>query len=84
MTTRERTERLLNDLDVLCRVAEAGAIGAELLEDTVTMHRTRKAVSDARTIMRRVIFDLEDAEKYAENTSTCSSCGTVHPAGCAE
>ena len=77
MTAQERMERVLNDLDVMLRIAEKGAHGAALLDDKVAMQRLCKDLRDARTIARKSHFAIEDAERYAVGIIDCPTCGGV-------
>ena len=77
MTAQERMERVLKDLDVLTRIAEKGAHGAELLDDKVAMHRLCKELREARTIARKAHFAIEDAERYAVGMIDCPTCGGI-------
>lgn len=68
MTTRNRTERVLKDLDRLWITAQMGAIGCQgPLKEKVEMQRLMKAINKARLIVRGNVFVLEDAERHVTN-----------------
>ena len=82
MNTRARAERILKDLDNLCQAVEMGAVGCDVLDDKVRMHGTRKDINEARRLIRKRIFDIEDAETHSKNAAKCDNCGSIVPGCC--
>lgn len=74
MKARIRLERVLKDLHILSGVARAGLVGAQQLDDKVEMSRTQNELDNARRLVLKNIYCIEDAEQYALNTERCSSC----------
>ncbi len=78
MMTSTRVERVLKDLGELVEVAEMGFVGCNgPLEERVELSRLKNEIREARTIIRRNLYRLEDAEKYANNAVRCGGCQTI-------
>ena len=63
MTARDRTERILKDLDKLHKIAKARVVGTSALDDKVAMQRLAGQLLNARRIVFTTIYAIEDAEK---------------------
>jgi len=74
MTAQQRLERTLKDLDVLARLFRAAALGAESLEDKLSMLAGERNTNNARSTLRKLYYEVENAEVHAANTRTCGWC----------
>jgi len=63
MTAQERIERVLKDLGKLKELASRAGTSDIALADKVLMQRTVGELAQARCIVRRTLFVIEDAER---------------------
>ena len=63
MTLTERAERILKDLDRLSREIHEASAANLSLDDKIVMQRTYRELCDARNIVRKHYYNIEDAEK---------------------
>ena len=74
MKLRDRTERVLKDLDNLHRSIGKASLATSILQEKVDLHRLRSEISDARSVMLCRIFDIEDAQANCDKVENCPEC----------
>ena len=58
-------QQLLMDLDAAARTVQCAARSLRQLEAKLPLHRTQKAIEQARSILRPHVFAFEDAARIA-------------------